>query len=233
MKRNKMIALGLSAVMALSLAACGNVNDSKLQPPNPFAEYETLADMEKEPSRKVMRFPYVRRIAAAAACLAMVLVGALTLPGLFQSPEEPVVLSPGDGIVQVSSVEELAERVGFAVNEWNSLPFHVEATSYTAYWQDVAEIAYSGEGQTAVYRKGIGSEDVSGDYNVYEAETKISAGNTLVTLKGDGGAYVLAIWKDGSTLKSRFIGGIAIPAGAVLLCGPQGGQVSRVPARFL
>lgn len=48
MKRNKMIALGLSAVMALSLAACGNANDSKLQPPNPFAEYETLADMEKE-----------------------------------------------------------------------------------------------------------------------------------------------------------------------------------------
>ena len=53
MKRNKMIALGLSAVMALSLAACGNVNDSKLQPPNPFAEYETLADMEKEPPERL------------------------------------------------------------------------------------------------------------------------------------------------------------------------------------
>ena len=197
MKRNKMIALGLSAVMALSLATCGNVNDSKLQPPNPFAEYETLADMEKEPSRKVMRFPYVRRIAAAAACLAMVLVGALTLPGLFQSPEEPVVLSPGDGIVQVSSVEELAERVGFAVNEWNSLPFQVEETTYTAYWQELAQIVYSGGGQTAVYRKGTGSEDVSGDYNAYETETKIFVGDTLVTLKGNGGTYALAVWRDG------------------------------------
>lgn len=48
MNKNKLIALGLSAVMALSLVACGNANDSKLQPPNPFTEHETLADVEKE-----------------------------------------------------------------------------------------------------------------------------------------------------------------------------------------
>lgn len=154
-------------------------------------------DLPTAVPRKTVRFPHIRQLVTLAACLAAVLVGALTLPNLIQRPDNPDVFAPGDGIVQVGSVKELSEKVGFEINEWNSLPFHVEATSYTAYWQDVAEIAYSGEGQTAVYRKGIGSEDVSGDYNVYEAETKISAGDTLVTLKGDGGAYVLAIWKDG------------------------------------
>ena len=48
MKRKTIIALGLSAVMTLSLAACGNANASTLQTPDPFTEYETLADMEKE-----------------------------------------------------------------------------------------------------------------------------------------------------------------------------------------
>ena len=56
---------------------------------------------------------------------------------------------------------------------------------------------YSGGGQTAVYRKGTGSEDVSGDYNAYETETKIFVGDTLVTLKGNGGTYALAVWRDG------------------------------------
>ena len=151
------------------------------------------SDLTKAAPRKVVRFPHIKQLATLAACLAVVLVGALTLPSLFQGPDEPDVLSPGDGIVQVSSVEELGERVGFEVKEWGSLPFQVEETTYTAYWQDVAEIVYSGEGQTAIYRKGTGSEDVSGDYNIYETETEFSVGDNSVTLKGNGGAYTLAI----------------------------------------
>lgn len=154
-------------------------------------------DLTKATLRKVVRFPHIKQFATLAACLAVVLVGALTLPSLFHGLDEPDVLSPGGSIMQVSSVEELGERVGFEVNEWNCLPFQVEETTYTAYWQDVAEIVYSGEGQTAIYRKGTGSEDVSGDYNIYETETEFSVDGTSVTLKGNGGAYTLAIWKDG------------------------------------
>lgn len=154
------------------------------------------ADLKKVAPRKVVRFPYIKQLATLAACLAVVLVGALTLPSLFQGPDDPGVLSPGDGIVQVSTVEELAETVGFEVDELNGLPFQVEKTTYTAYWQELAEIVYSGEGQTAIYRKGTGSEDVSGDYNIYETETEISAGNATVTLRGNSGIYTLAIWAD-------------------------------------
>lgn len=50
MKLNKLIALGLSAMMALSLVACGNANASNpnVQPPSPFTDHETLADAAKE-----------------------------------------------------------------------------------------------------------------------------------------------------------------------------------------
>lgn len=46
MKWNKLLALGLSAMIVLSLTACGNANadNPNLQPPSPFTDYETLTD---------------------------------------------------------------------------------------------------------------------------------------------------------------------------------------------
>ena len=99
--------------------------------------------------------------------------------------------------MEVDTLEELSETVGFEVTELTNLPFQTEEVIYTAYWKDLAEITYSGEGQTAVYRKGIGAEDVSGDYNNYENETVISVNDTTITLKGNGEGYTLAIWTDG------------------------------------
>jgi len=156
-------------------------------------------DLTKDTPHKTIRFPSIKQLAALAACLAVVLVGALTLPDLFQpsnDPDHSGVLATGNGIIQVDSVEELTENVGFEIAELNGLSFQVQKITYTAYWQKLAEIVYSGEGQTVVYRKGIGSEDVSGDYNVYEAETEILVGDTAVTLKGNNKTYTLAIWID-------------------------------------
>lgn len=160
-------------------------------------EHINQADLTKNVSGNIVRFPHIKRLAALAACLAVVLVGALTLPSLFHEPDDSNVLVAGNGIVQVSSVEELAERVGFDVTELDGLPFQADEAIYTAYRQALAEITYSGEGQTAVYRKGTGSEDVSGDYKTYENETEIFTGNTAVTLKGNSGSYTLAVWTDG------------------------------------
>lgn len=156
-------------------------------------------DPAKNAPPKVIAISRIRRLAVMAACLAVVLVGALTLPSLIHGPDHPDgpgVLAPGNGIIQVASVEELSEIVGFEVAECSHLPFQVEGVTYTAYWKELAEIVYSGEGQIAVWRMGIGTEDVSGDYNNYDTETEISVGSTAVTLKGNGGIYTLAIWAE-------------------------------------
>ena len=58
----------------------------------------------------------------------------------------------------------------------------------------MAEIVYSGEGQTATFRKSVGSEDNSGDYNAYANIKNIQIGSLTVTLKGNGDEYTLAIW---------------------------------------
>lgn len=153
-------------------------------------------DFAEKKQAKIVRFPTAKRFAALAACLAIMLVGALTLPNLRNISQEPPVIGNND-IVEVSSVEELSETVGFDVVEPGNLPFEPESVVYTAYWTEMAEITYSNDEKTAVFRKGIGSDDVSGDYNSYELTSKISLNDIKTTLKGNGETYTLAIWTDG------------------------------------
>ena len=44
MNKNKLIALGLSAIMALSLVACGSANTPSVQPPSNFADFASLSE---------------------------------------------------------------------------------------------------------------------------------------------------------------------------------------------
>lgn len=151
---------------------------------------------EKKPA-KVISFPKWKKFAALAACLAVVLASVFTLPNLLQAPDDPNVLTPGDGIVEVASAEELSKATGFDVADLHTLPFEIEEATYTVYWKDLAEIEYRGEGQTAIYRKGPGKEDVSGDYNIYAAKASLTVAGLTVDLKGDSEGYTLATWTDG------------------------------------
>lgn len=98
--------------------------------------------------------------------------------------------------------EELAaderDDLSFVWEAVKSLPVTPEQTEYISYWHELAEIDYTGEGKTACYRKAAGTEDCSGDYNVYTDVTEFEESGMTVMLKGDAGQYTLAIWTDGS-----------------------------------
>ena len=150
---------------------------------------------QKRPTRARAR----RRYWAAAACVAVLLLGAVTLPRYFATER------PGPGITQttpqftqVSSLEELEAIVGFRVQELTELPFEVTDVAYTAYGSETAEIRYSGATGSAVLRKADGNESPSGDYTQYAEELTITASGNRVTLKGEDGRYVLALWQDDS-----------------------------------
>lgn len=136
--------------------------------------------------------------AAAAACLLLLLAGAsLFFPAAQPLPSQPLDHSVPD-IRTFSSLEALAQAVGFPVEEMEGLPFTPTERTYTAYWSELAQITYSDGVQTAVFRKSEGTEDNSGDYTVYETDLQLELEGYTVTLKGDAGGYVLAVWsKDG------------------------------------
>lgn len=156
------------------------------------------ADLSGKP--KVIPFSSWKRYAALAACLAVVLIGALAGPKLLHPPasENPPVQGE-NGIVECTGADELSKAVGVPVSEVKTLPFKTTQTEYLSYWGEMAEITYTGANdESAVYRISKGTEDNSGDYNTYPATETITVGSLSVELKGSEGSYTLACWTDGT-----------------------------------
>lgn len=152
-----------------------------------------------ENNNRVIRFRSYQKYLSIAACFVILLVGVVAIPKLLRTgtPEEPpTILDSVNDIVEVDTIDELTKAVGFYVDNITSLPFEATEIIYTAYWGELAEVAYMNEEQALFYRKSLGEEDNSGDYNIYESEIQIKVRNTVVTMKGNSGKYNLAVWTD-------------------------------------
>lgn len=105
----------------------------------------------------------------------------------------------GNGMVEVDSLEELSQALGFSVPEINNIPFEVTNTVYTNGWNEFAQVEYQGGSQTeaeeVLFRKARGTDDISGDYNTYADIKEVTVNDTTVTMKGENGTYRLAIWQ--------------------------------------
>lgn len=168
-------------------------------------------DMEAGADSRALFFPGIRKYLSAAACFVLVLAGIFAaghVAGIFQ-PDEPNVAIV-NGIAEVDTLEHLSAAVGFEVEELDALPFEAETTAYVSYWNELAEITYAGEGQTAAFRKSAGTEDNSGDYNHYPTVREVHIGPLSVTLRGSGQVYTLAVWSaDGYAYSIRLSSGIS------------------------
>ena len=160
---------------------------------------ERVAQEGTAPARpRVLPFPALKKYLSAAACLVLVLAGAATLPRLIRPQPPGGYVQTVPTIQEAASLDELSALVGFEVGTGFALPFEPEETAYCSYWNELAQIQYSGQGWTATYRQSAGTQDNSGDYNSYADTVQIDAGGLTVTLKGNTGRYVLAIWTDGA-----------------------------------
>lgn len=159
-----------------------------------------IRTMDLPAAKAKTRTVWTRRL-AAAACFAVLVVGAVTLPQIHtpsQGENPPEVEHGVWNRTQAASLEELSQVVGFAVEGLETLPFPVVETSYTAYGKEMAEVTYTGETQSLVYRKTAGSTDTSGDYTAYSHVLVLELETGTVTLKGEEGSYCLALWEDGT-----------------------------------
>lgn len=170
-----------------------------------------LREMDIPANGRAVRFPNIRRSLSAAACLVILLAGVFAAGRLAGAPShEGSYTADGNGIVEMESRERLSAAVGFEVEELETLPFTVEETVYRSYWNELAEITYSGEGRTAEFRKSPGTGDNSGDYNVYPDVREVRHGTLTATLKGSGEVYTLAVWSaDGYAYSIRLSGGLS------------------------
>lgn len=161
----------------------------------PEMRQRVLQNVEKTRIRKRRRL--TRQLTALAACLAIVLCGWFVWQSRnAQEPEPDVMAIPQ--IEEMDSIEALSGKTGIPLEELTGIPFPVEHTRYVFYWENLAEIEYSGGSDTLCYRKSQGTEDNSGDYNDYPRQETLEVGGNAVTLKGAEEGFTLAIWTDGS-----------------------------------
>lgn len=157
---------------------------------------DNLRKADAAPKQKVINFYVIRKYLPVAACLALLLIGAFAVSRVIPASHDNQVLAPAD-IENVASAKELSDKVGFEVYDISGLPFEAEQTEYTAYWQEMAQVTYTGKGQTITYRKSAGTGDNSGDYTAYDNCVNVEVNGITIQLKGDGETFRLALWSNG------------------------------------
>ncbi|QFJ55993.1 hypothetical protein [Pseudobutyrivibrio xylanivorans] len=110
-------------------------------------------------------------------------------------------------IVEYNSLKELCDAAGFEIKELDNLPFKITSTSYTLIAGETAQIIYYGEGDNEIcYRKALGSEDISGDYNTYNYQDTLEVNGNTITLKGtEANLFNLALWQDSTYTYSLYV----------------------------
>lgn len=101
------------------------------------------------------------------------------------------------------SIDELQKALCFNAIVPSYLPDGYKIDDISAIGNDFMQIIYHDANDNRLsYRMAKGSEDISGDYNVYDDTDTIAAGDYEVTIKGSGGKYNCALWNDGETAYS-------------------------------
>ena len=100
--------------------------------------------------------------------------------------------------IDCTSLEEAGKLAGFSFTAPDALEGYPEK-QIAVIEGEIAEVTFNNEdGAVVCFRKGLGTDDISGDYNDYKAtETRTIDGKT-VTCKGSDGLIHNAAWTDGT-----------------------------------
>ena len=147
------------------------------------------------------------------ACVLALLLVLLSLAACGEKNEEQIVESdPGTRgpaettqTVQIpnpwtdcTSLEEAGKLAGFPFRAPDALEGFPEKY-IAAIEKEIAEVIFSNEDGTEVcFRKGLGTGDISGDYNDYKTTETRTIGGKAVTCKGNDGLVSNAAWTDGT-----------------------------------
>lgn len=118
----------------------------------------------------------------------------LILEQYFSAVEEVEIPNP---FVTCKTMDEAAETAGFSMELPDRVPNWMDSMEIRAVEESMIEVLYQGGGNQLVLRKGIGAEDISGDYNSYSETNTEELNGATVTLKGEDGKVKVAVWCSG------------------------------------
>lgn len=188
----KIIALLMTCLMAVSLAACSySIHDKEkkeesgtenIQEADTEAAAETAAAEEAGTETAAEAVTQAGAEAAAEAATE-------------EEPEETGTQIPNP-YVDYETLEEACEAAGVSLLLPDSIEGY-ERVDYQAIDGQMVNVIYTAaDGSMLLIRKAKGSEDISGDYNEYEHNSEQTINDIDVQVRGDGDTLSAAVWYD-------------------------------------
>ena len=98
---------------------------------------------------------------------------------------------------ECSSLEEAGKLTGFSFTAPESVDGYTERY-IAAIENEIAQVIFSnGDDSELYFRKGVGGDDISGDYNTYDVTEEQTIDGHTVLCKGNDGLIYTATWTDG------------------------------------
>lgn len=159
----------LCAATMLSMAACGDKEEKTIGAENAG---QTVAESEEK----------IPTDGATTTTTEDILIGDNTqIPNPF---------------VDCETLADAAALAGFDIIVPDSVDGY-EERAITAMENDMIQVLYlHGDDQVCI-RKAVGEEECSGDYNAYSEEKTVTVGDKEVTLRGNNGKVMVAVWSEG------------------------------------
>ena len=99
---------------------------------------------------------------------------------------------------ECTSLEEAGKLAGFSFTAPESVDGYTERY-IAAIENEIAQVIFSnGDDSELYFRKGVGGDDISGDYNTYDVAEEQTIDGHTVHCKGNDGLIYTATWTDGT-----------------------------------
>lgn len=98
--------------------------------------------------------------------------------------------------IDCDTLADAAALAGFEITVPDSVDGY-EERAITAMENDMIQVLYLHGDDEICIRKAAGEEECSGDYNEYSEEKTVTVGDREITLRGNNGRVMVAVWTEG------------------------------------
>jgi len=144
---------------------------------------------------KKSKIKWLKPVALTVGCCAIVASSIFIYPKLQNNDfnNDVQLVNPTK---DVSSINELKTDLPFELEIPTKLPKEYTLDSTSIISGTLAQIEYISKNDSITFRMTPGNEDISGDYNNYSKEDKITIDGIEVTIKGDDRLYKVITWNN-------------------------------------
>lgn len=131
-----------------------------------------------------------------ALALSLVACGSNDNPAADNS--KPGAVQPPSNYVDCDTLEEAIEMAGIEISIPEVIKGYDDCTFRANKTDGMIEVIFQNDDDEIRFRKGLGDEDISGNYNNFSEKNEVELDGTVITMKGTDGKVNVAVWsKDG------------------------------------